>query len=111
MSTYRERRNVVGGLFKVRDATVSDVVALVSQWKKDTDGGKFERLSVRDCSGKTQRDRLVAIDFCYNFGRDDTAMGTFHALFHHKYTDILRRRFGNGLAVWDISTPVYEIVD
>jgi hypothetical protein len=54
---------------------------------------------------------MVAIEFCYNYGQDDTAMGTLHALFHYKYSDLLRRRFGNSFAIWDTCTPVYDIVD
>ncbi|MFZ1987653.1 MAG: hypothetical protein WAV21_01295 [Minisyncoccia bacterium] len=114
MSKCYERNNVVGGLFKVRGETVEGVIDCVGQWKHGSDGKRFERLSVRGCTGKTERDSMVAIEFLYVFGEenlDDSEQLRLHNVFFHKYTDLLRRSFGNGLAVWDISTPVYEIVD
>ena len=114
MARSYERNNVVGGLFKVRGEPAEAVVQFVSGWKDGSDGQWFERLSVRDCTGKTQRDYMVAIEFIFvltNDDLDEDLMQRMHNAFFHKYTDLLRRRFGNGLAVWDISTPVYEIMD
>jgi hypothetical protein len=114
MSKCFERNNVVGGLFKVRGETAQDVIEFVGQWKHGDDGHRFERLAVRDCTGKTERDNMVAIEFLFVLSDEDLndEQGErAHNVFFHKYTDQLRRRFGNGLAVWDISTPVYEIVD
>ena len=114
MAKCFERNNVVGGLFKVRGVTTQDVIAFVGGWKNGSDGAKFERLSVRDCTGKTERDYMVAIEFLFVFGEEglnDDEQMRLHDVFFHKYTDLLRRSFGNGLVIWDISTPVYEIVD
>lgn len=114
MTKCYERNNVVGGLFKVRGETAQEVIEFVGQWKHGSDGDRFERLSVRDCTGKTERDYMVAIEFLYVFGDEDLGddeQHRLHQIFFHKYTDMLRRRFGNGLAVWDLSTPVYEITN
>jgi hypothetical protein len=114
MARCYERNNVVGGLFKVRGESAEAVAQFVSGWKSGSDGEWFERLSVRDCTGKTQRDYMVAIEFSFVLTKENIAedlVQRMHNAFFHKYTDLLRRRFGNGLAVWDISTPVYEIVN
>lgn len=108
-----ERNNAVGGVFKVRGETAQDVIEFVDGWKSGSDGVKFERLSVRDCTSKKERDCMVAIEFLFIFGEEglnDDQQKRLYDVFFHKYTDLLRRRFGNGLAIWDISTPVYEIV-
>lgn len=114
MAKSIERNSVVGGLFKVRGESTQNVIEFVGGWKNSSDGARFERLSVRDCTGKTERDYMVAIEFLFVFGEEglnDDEQKRLHDAFFHKYTDLLRRRFGNGLAIWDISTPVYEIVD
>lgn len=112
MTKCYERNNVVCGLFKVRGETTQDVIEFVSKWKHGSDGDRFERLSVRDCTGKSVRDYMVAIEFLYVFSEEDVGdkeQHRLHDMFLYKYTDLLRRHFGNGLAVWDLSTPVYEI--
>lgn len=113
MAQCLESHNVVGGLFKVRGETAQEVIKFVQGWKEGSDASRFDRLSVRDCTGKKERDYMVAIEFTYvlsDEALDDHESERLHSVFFHKYTDLLRRRFGNGLAVWDISTPVYEIV-
>ncbi len=113
MSTCFEQNHVVGGLFKIRGETAEAVIEFVREWKDGYDGERFERLAVRDCTGKSKRDYMVAIDFLFAFENEDPSdeeSERMHSAFFHKYTDLLRRRFGNGLAVWDVSTPVYEIV-
>jgi hypothetical protein len=113
MTQCFERTNVVGGLFKIRGEKIADVLLFVSEWKDGSDGAYFERLAVRDCTGKTERDYMVAIEFLFvltDGTLDEDLMLRMHNAFFQKYTDLLRRRFGNGLAIWDISTPIYEIV-
>ena len=108
MHTCYECKDVVGGLFKIRGYSVHQVLEVASQWSQHgTDGKRFVRLSVRQCTGKTDRDSMVAIDFLYQLEGKDPEHE--HQAFFLRYTDLLRRSFGNGLAVWDMSTPVYQV--
>jgi len=110
MASSQKMNDVVGGQFKIRGETAQAVLAEIEKWAQSNNGHRFRYLAVRDCTGTDARieDYMVAIDFLYalpaekDFERE-------HQDFYHKYTDLLRRSFGNGLVRWDISTPVTVI--
>lgn len=107
MALSQEMNDVVGGQFKIRGETVKSVLFQVQEWMSSSVGHRFRYLAVRDCTGADARetDYMVAIDFLYALpGEKDFERE--HKEFFHKYTDQLRRAFGNGLVRWDISTPV-----
>jgi hypothetical protein len=113
MASGYEMGGVVGGLFKIRGETVQSVLALTEEWSKAVNSNgaaRFVYLAVRDCTGDDARETayMVAIDFLYVLPNEKEPERE-HTEFFHKYTDQLRRRFGNGLARWDVSTPVHVV--
>jgi len=107
MAHGQQMNDAVGGTFKIRGEKLETVLALVEEWSASSNGHRFAYLAVRDCTGADARedDYMVAIDFLYALpGEKDSERE--HQEFFHKYTDQMKRRFGNGLARWDVSTPV-----
>lgn len=73
--------------------TADELVAVAKEWAKDD---KFTHLYLRNVS-KDQ----IGLGYAYKL-EDPTQQA--HHKFFDKYSDELKRKFGNGLAGWDLSS-------
>ena|SRR5581483_4908079 len=107
MFPYQEMCDVTGGNFRITGASLQEVLTLLEEWCKASDGHRFRYLSARLIKnpGDDGQNCIVGIDFLYALP-GERSYELEHKDFFHKRTDQLRRRFGNGLARWDITSPV-----
>ena len=88
------------GLWKFSDKIpASDLEEVATLWAKDS---AYTQIYIRKAS-KDQR----AIGFAYILSTEDTSAG--HDQYLEETSDFLKRKFGNGLVGWDISSPVMII--
>jgi len=107
MALCQEMRDVTGGNFRVAGASLMEVLTLLEEWSNSTDGHRFRYLAARLISapGEGGKNGLVGIDFLYSLP-GEKSFELESKDFFHKRTDQLKRRFGNGLTRWDITSPV-----
>ena len=107
MAKCQEMRDATGGNFRITGACLQDVLTLLEEWSNATDGNRFRYLAARliSASGEDGENGLVGIDFLYSLP-GEKSFELESKDFFHKRTDQLRRRFGNGLTRWDITSPV-----
>jgi hypothetical protein len=107
MAKCQEMRDATGGNFRVAGASLQEVLVLLEEWCKASDGHRFHYLAARliKAPGEDGENSLVGIDFLYSLP-GEKRFQIESKDFVHKRTDQLRRRFGNGLARWDITCPV-----
>ncbi len=112
MAHVIESPTSVCGLFKIKGENLTDVLKFVMSWKnQDKKFGYFEYLFVRICSRAKDGSAVIAIEFLYDLVCEPEQAEHENKKFFHRYTDILKRQFGNGLIAWDVSSPVYIIMD
>ncbi|OGC47435.1 hypothetical protein A2886_03360 [candidate division WWE3 bacterium RIFCSPHIGHO2_01_FULL_42_13] len=91
--------NLTTGLWKFHESVPLEVLQEVAEeWAKDE---RYKYLYIRWAS-KDQR----AIGFTYE--KEDGAKGT-HEKFFEEITDKLKKKFGNSLVGWDVSSTTYTI--
>ncbi len=107
-SHVRERTNVSCGHFTIEGEEFQGILDMLTEWKNGPEGRQFLSLcAVR--AGRAERGGpRVIIYFTFDLISVDTKRE--QKLFVHRHTDIMRRRFGNGLVAWSVSSPVH-IVD
>lgn len=89
------------GLWKFSDKVpVDDLVALAQEWAKEDE--KYLQLYVR----KVSKDQY-GIGFTYDAQGHD--LKKFHDEYFYRVSDVLKRKFGNDLAGWDIASGVRVI--
>ena len=84
---------------------LGELMRVAQQWcASPHDGPRFQQLVVRmDSRGRP------CIEFIYEYAREDAEeqmRKTLYAKFVDRFTDQLRRSFGNDLVGWDISQSV-----
>ncbi len=89
------------GYWKFRDDKVSlhELEDQAQEWAKDE---KYTNLHIRKVSSEQH-----GIGFTYSSDQENTK--ATHDLFTEEVSDKLKRKFGNGLAGWDISSSYLSI--
>ncbi len=91
--------NLTTGLWKFHESVPLEVLQEVAEeWAKDE---RYKHLYIRGVS----KDQM-GIGFTYE--KEDGAQAT-HRKFFDEVTDMLKRRFGNELAGWDLNSETYTI--
>jgi len=83
--------------------SVEDLGEIAKQWSKEDEN--YIQLYIREVS----KDQM-GIGFTYRLAEDRDAKEAYRAYFN-KTTDFLKRKFGNDLVGWDISSSVWVIKD
>lgn len=94
--------NYVMGMWKFGDRISTEQLEEVAQ-KWAAEDPNYLQLYIRKCS-KDQN----AIGFTYKLKEEVPGPGQ-HDEYHHQTTDFLKRKFGNDLVGWDLSSPVWII--
>ena len=91
------------GLWKFRDRVSID--ELTDYAEKLAEDPRYTQLYVR----QTSKDQY-GIGFTYVLSEEEAARGPgIEQEYYERVSDTLRRAFGNDLAGWDISTPVWSV--
>jgi len=91
-------KGCVAGIWKfVKGISQEELVALAKEAANGPDGERYLLLLVRGTSGDGQ----YGVEFIY---RLDQESGETHRKYMHRISDALKRRFGNDLLGWDISS-------
>lgn len=107
MTDTQECAGMVAGLFKIHGAAIEEVLEVVEEWRDGRSGEIYDYLTIRRSEARLDEESVsvITIDFRAKLLVNDPT----HKKFLYKHTDILRRRFGNGLLVWDTSNPVWVV--
>jgi hypothetical protein len=92
--------NVVSGIWKFKQKVGPEVLVKLAIGLRDANPGSYGQMFVRRCS----RDQL---GICFAYKLVDQSYDHFFNLL----TDLLKKRFGNDFAGWDVTTEVWTIDD
>src|SRR3989344_2367206 len=91
--------NLTTGLWKFHESVpLEELQEVAEEWAKDEN---YRSLYIRGVS----KDQM-GIGFTYE--KEDSSQAT-HQKFFDEVSDMLKRRFGNGLVGWDINSTTYTI--
>ncbi len=93
-------KKVVSGIWKFKDSVSPEVLCELAVGLRDANPGSYGQMFVRRCS----RDQL---GICFIYKLVDQSYDHFFDLL----TDLLKKRFGNDFAGWDVTTDVWTIDD
>lgn len=97
---------VASGIWKFgENISEENLVELAKEWAAADTDSKYIDLHVRKCS-KT----CFGIGFKYILKEIDDGKEEEYKKFFYSMTDKLKRRFGNGLVAWDVSSRTTIIV-
>jgi hypothetical protein len=93
---------VVCGIWKFR-LPPEELVKLAQEWKSSPKGENYTYLHVRQCS----RDQF-GIEFLYHHGKGGDC-NWYYKQYFAEMTDMLKRRFGNDFAGWDVTDSIHIV--
>ena len=96
MNTTQRHPNLAIGIWKFEDTVArEDLIKLAEEWRDGPEGVNYEILCIRKCSRNQ-----FGLCFHYRLHLHEEN----HTQYLRRTTDLLKRRFGNQLVGWDISS-------
>jgi hypothetical protein len=107
-SEIYDRHDLLGGHFTIEGEPFKSVLDLILEWKSGPDAELFLHLDA--VSGGRSEDGKPRTMIYFRYKRPDGDAKREQRKFVFKYTDQMKRRFGNGLVAWSVGSPVYVVV-
>lgn len=97
------------GHFTIEGESQEAVSSYLTEWMAGPEGPRLFKLRVIDAGRTHDGKPRVMIYFDYNLVSGGREPRSEQKKFIEKHTDLLRRRFGNGLVAWSVGSPVHDV--